>query len=257
MPSFSFQTLPSADNLNRFSYAIEVSDRRPIVMQKGRMIACYGQLRFETPGRTLHGIITSELFNLPMYANDFVIVSGQGKLILADYGRDVNSFDLENGNLTIKKQNVLAFQGGIRCQQSVMPGYLNFIGTGKFLAASFGPVHFMEPPVRVDEDALLGWADMPCPSYYHDYEHAHGLFGAIGAASGLTLSGEERQLDFPLTAGVAGTVLLQSSEFDAHGAAPPPSVGADPADTIARLQAQFPGLPPQALLQLAGMLGQR
>jgi uncharacterized protein (AIM24 family) len=88
-----------------------------------------------------------------------------------------------------------------------VPGFLTLIGTGKFLASSSGPVIFVEPPIRVDPQALVGWADCPSPSHHYD---ANWMTGFLGAAMGLlgSNSGEERQFDFT----GAGTVLLQSSE---------------------------------------------
>ena len=66
----------------------------------------------------------------------------------------------------------------------------------------------MEPPARVDEQALLGWADAPTPSYHYDYQHVRGAFEAFGAVTGISLSGEEKQINFS----GEGTVLVQSSE---------------------------------------------
>ncbi len=90
-------------------------------------------------------------------------------MLLADRAFDVNSYDLDNGNLTIRSGNLLAFQPSLALKQSIVPGFLTLIGTGKFVAASNGPVVFMEPPIRVDPQALVGWAD--CPSPCHHYDH--------------------------------------------------------------------------------------
>ena len=64
-------------------------------------------------------------------------------------GNDINSYDLENGNLTVKADHVLGFKTSLMCQECVVEGYLTLLGTGKFLASSNGPVHFLESPVRV------------------------------------------------------------------------------------------------------------
>jgi uncharacterized protein (AIM24 family) len=128
-------------------------------------------------------------------------------LVLGDRGFDINSYDLDDGNLTVRAANLLAFSPGLALKQSIVPGFLTLIGTGKFLASSNGPVMFAEPPVRVDPQALLGWADCPSPAHHHD---AAWMSSFLSAAQGFfgRMSGEERQLDFT----GAGTVLLQSSE---------------------------------------------
>ena len=92
-------------------------------------------------------------------------------------------------------------------------------------ASSNGPVHFLALPCRVDEQAVLGWADCPSPSYHYDYAHVQGWASAAGALTGFTLSGEEKQIDFT----GAGTVLVQSSELDVMGSS-----------TLMQLLAQLP-----------------
>ena len=66
---------------------------------------------------------------------------------------------------------------------------------------------FVEPPVRVDPEALVGWADCPSPSHHFDQAWVNSFIAAAGRRFGIN-SGEERQFDFV----GAGTVLVQSSE---------------------------------------------
>lgn len=205
LTSWNPYNLPNADNLNPFAYCIRVD--REMFIQKGKMIAYYGNLRFEQLGSGVFDLLVKESFNSPLYARDFVIVSGQGHLILGDRGNDVNSFDLEAGNLTVKAENVLGFESSLLMQESIVEGYLTLLGTGKFLASSNGPVHFLECPVRVDEQALLGWADAPCPSQRFDMNYVRTVMNAVGMMFGRS-TGEERQVDFT----GQGTVLVQSSE---------------------------------------------
>ncbi|MBI2373386.1 MAG: AIM24 family protein [Deltaproteobacteria bacterium] len=204
-------SLPKNDNINRFSYSLDVSDT--LFIQKGKMIAYYGRLTFEMIGTSALDILTKEAFNSPLYIGDFVVVSGRGSLILGDLGNDIAGYDLEDANMTIRAKNLLALPPTVRCQESTVPGFLTLMGTGRILASSNGPAHFIEPPCRVDEQAVLGWADCPCPSYRYDYEHVRSFISAAGAMTGFTLSGEEKQLDFF----GKGTVLVQSSELELQG----------------------------------------
>ena len=123
------------------------------------------------------------------------------------------------------------------------------IGTGKFVAASNGPVVFMEPPIRVDPQALVGWADCPSPCHHYDHGYLTGVMGGLRAMTGLGgASGEEHQFEFV----GAGTVLLQSSETlmaeQATGAVPHqagvpgsgvPSTGPSPQSGVPRLPGQL------------------
>lgn len=206
MQTLNPQTLPKNDNVNPYAFCLDVNGETFI--QKGKMIAYYGGLRFETLGTSVLDTVLGHAFNAPAYVRDFVVVSGRGQLLLGDRGNHINSYDLENGNLTVRAANVLGFDSSLVCQESTVQGFLTLLGTGKFLASSNGQVHFLESPARVDEDALLGWADLPCPSYRYDYAHVRGLLQATGTLLGVRSSGEEKQLDF---SGV-GTILVQSSE---------------------------------------------
>lgn len=207
---YNSRSLPSNDNLNPYSFCVDVQGE--MFIRKGKMIAYYGNLRFEALGSSQFDFLIRKSFGAPEAIGDFVIVTGQGKLILGDSGNNIASYNLEDGNLTVKADHVLAFSPSIVCEECVMPGYLTLLGTGIFLASSNGAVHFMEPPVRVDEQALLGWADLPCPSYRYDYGYVRGVLGAVGSLMGITDSGEEKQINFT----GKGTVLIQSSEESLH-----------------------------------------
>ncbi|MES2323075.1 MAG: AIM24 family protein [Pseudomonadota bacterium] len=203
--------LPSNDNLNRFSFVIDVKDQ--MFIRKGKMIAFYGGLSFEAMGTSIVDMLVRHAFNAPKYIHDFVVVQGAGQLILGDNGNDLACYDLDAANMTVRAKNLLAFTKDVICQESTLPGFLTMIGTGKVIASSNGPVHFLELPCRVDEQAVLGWADCPSPSYRYDYEHVKGFVSAVGAVTGFTLSGEEKQVDFT----GSGTVLVQSSELGLAG----------------------------------------
>lgn len=232
--------LPRNDNINRFAFCVDVNGE--MFIQKGKMIAYYGQLRFETLGAGPLDVLVQNAFNAPMYVRDFVVVTGKGQLILGDRGNDINSYDLEEGNLTVKADHVLGFEPSLICQQCVIPNYLTLLGTGKFLASSNGPVHFMEAPARVDEGALLGWADLPCPSLRYDYAHVQSLLQATGTVLGARKSGEEEQIDFTGN----GTILVQSSEEPLMGRS-----------DLASILAQVSGLHQGELQQLQSTIAAR
>jgi len=202
-------TLPVNDNIpgNAYAFVVEVG-AQPWFMSTGAMIAYYGQVKFEPLAVTSVGALVASRFSAPLYAREWVVANGQGKLVLGDRGFDINSYDLDDGNLTIKSANLLAFETGLALKQSIVLGFLTLIGTGKFLASSNGPVMFVEPPLRADPEAVVGWADCPSPCHHYD---AAWMQSFLGAAQRFVLgaqTGEERQFDFTGT----GTVLIQSSE---------------------------------------------
>lgn len=204
---YDAHTLPAGDNVNPYAFSVELNG--PYYLQKGKMIAYYGDIRFSGIGRGVIDQMLERNFNSPLHASDWVVAEGRGKLLLADRAFDLNSYDLDNGNLTVRSGNLLAFEPSLALKQSVIPGFLTLIGTGRFVAASNGPVHFVEPPVRVGPQALVGWADCPTPCHHYDHGYLRGLVGELRHLTGLGgASGEEHQFEFV----GAGQVLLQSSE---------------------------------------------
>lgn len=205
--TFTEQTLPANDNVNGYAFSIALAGEW--FLAKGAMIAYYGTVQFDGVSRfaSRAGWVASQ-FSSPIYEQDWVVAHGHGKVVVADRGYDINSFDLEHGNLTIKAANLLGFDKALELKQSIVPGFVTLLGTGKFLASSNGPVMFVEPPFRADPEALLGWADCPSPSVHHDTNWMTTSWLASAQAAVGRQSGEERQYDFT----GQGTVLLQSSE---------------------------------------------
>ncbi|MFJ5711085.1 MULTISPECIES: AIM24 family protein [unclassified Streptomyces] len=202
-------TLPSDDNVNAYTFCVELKGS-PWFLQKGKMIAYYGRIEFNGIGHGRLDRLVRTAFHSPLHASDWVVAEGTGKMLLADRAFDVNSYDLDEGNLTIRSGNLLAYQPTLALKQSIVPGFVTLIGTGKFVAASNGPVVFMEPPLRVDPQALVGWADCPSPCHHYDHAYLTGVMGGVRALTGIGgSSGEEHQFEFV----GAGTVLLQSTEL--------------------------------------------
>ncbi len=200
-------TLPSNDNVNPYAFSVDL--RGEWFLQRGKMIAYYGQIEFHGLGHGPLDRLVATNFHSPLHAADWVVAQGSGKMLLADRAYDINSYDLEAGNLTIRSGNLLAFSPGLSLKQSIIPGFLTLIGTGKFVAASNGAVVFVEPPIRVDPQALVGWADCPSPCHHYDHAYLRGVLGGVRMLTGLGgTSGEEHQFEFV----GAGQVLLQSSE---------------------------------------------
>jgi hypothetical protein len=204
---FDPYTLPVDDNVNAYTFCADLKGQW--FLQKGKMIAYYGRIDFHGIGHGPLDRLVAGSFHSPLHAADWVVAEGQGKMLLADRAFDVNSYDLQDGNLTIRSGNLLAFQPGLSLKQSITPGFLTLIGTGTFVAASNGPVVFVDPPIRVDPQALVGWADCPSPCHHYDHQYLRGVLGGVRALTGIGgTSGEEHQFEFV----GAGQVLLQSTE---------------------------------------------
>ncbi len=157
-------TLPVDDNVNKYTFCVELKSSQWF-LQKGKMIAYYGSMEFNGIGNGRLDRLVRTSFHSPLHASDWVVAEGSGKMLLADRAFDVNSYDLDDGNLTIRSGNLLAFQPSLALKQSIVPGFLTLIGTGKFVAASNGPVVFMEPPSEsTPGPRRLGRLPLPLPS---------------------------------------------------------------------------------------------
>ena len=188
---FTAQSLPDGDNVNPYVYSIGLAGEWFI--SKGAMLAYYGNIRFEAVSRyaSVRDFVAAQ-FASPVYVQDWVVAEGQGKLVIGDRGFDLNAYDLDDGNLTIKASNLLAFDTRLALKQSIVPGFVVLIGTGRFIASSNGPVIFVEPPFRADPEALLGWADCPSPAVHHDAAWMAASFaGALQGALGPDVGGGE------------------------------------------------------------------
>lgn len=207
MDVYDAASLPSDDNVNAYAFCLDLA--HDWFLQKGAMIAYYGDARFDPlSALSSASAFVAARFSSPVYVQDWVVASGSGKVVVADRGFDVNSFSLEDGNLTVRAGNLLAFDSALQLQQSIVPGFLTLLGTGRFIASSNGPVVFVEPPFRADPEALLGWADCPSPSQHFDAAWMAASIGGMLSGAFGRASGEERQYDFT----GSGTILLQSSE---------------------------------------------
>nr|MDQ3302235.1 AIM24 family protein [Actinomycetota bacterium] len=97
---YNAQNLPVNDNINSYSFCMDVTGE--MFIQKGKMIAYYGALKFESLSAGAYDVLVKESFNSPLYMKNFVVVTGRGKLILGDRGNHIASYDLEDGNLTVR-----------------------------------------------------------------------------------------------------------------------------------------------------------
>lgn len=241
MDSYGPTTLPGGDNVNAYAFCVDLDGEW--FVSKGAMIAYYGDVGFQavTAYSSVDAFVAAR-FSSPVYVQDWVVARGRGKVLLADRGFDVNSYNLDDGNLTIRATDLMGFAPTLDLKQSIVPGFLTLMGTGTFLASSNGPVIFVEPPFRADPEALLGWADCPSPAVHHDTAWmAASMAGVLQGAMG-RVSGEERQYEFTGT----GTVLLQSSEVQRE----------DPA-LLRLVEQQTQQLTDPQALQLAGRLQAR
>ena len=73
--TYNPNTLPVDDNINAYSFCVDLNGQ--YFVQKGRMIAYYGQMKFESLNAgPLSGLIAAH-FSAPLYHNEFMVAIGQ------------------------------------------------------------------------------------------------------------------------------------------------------------------------------------
>ncbi len=115
-------TLPADDNVNGYTFCVELRDGQWF-LQKGKMIAYYGAIEFNGIGHGRLDRLVRTSFHSPLHASDWVVAAGSGKMLLADRAFDVNSYDLDDGNLTIRAGNLLSFSAKSRTETIDRAGF--------------------------------------------------------------------------------------------------------------------------------------
>lgn len=139
-----------------------------VYARQGSMAAYQGNVDFE-----YHGGGISRAFKKIVSGEDLQLMkcSGRGDLFLADNGAEVFTVRLENEQLTLNSNNILAFDGGIkwdinRIKSGVMGiaagGLFNvtLTGSGSAAVTSWGKpvVITVDQPVAVDVNCIIAWS---------------------------------------------------------------------------------------------------
>ncbi len=139
-----------------------------IFAKKGAMTAYQGHMDFEYHGggasRFVKKMVTGENLRL-------MKIKGQGDVFLADYGADVHIVYLENEQLTVNANNILAFESNIQWDITrVKAGMAGFAAGGLFNTTLSGagsvaivcwgtPVVIqVDQPTFVDAGCALAWS---------------------------------------------------------------------------------------------------
>lgn len=139
-----------------------------VYAKQGSMSAYQGDIDFEYHGggisRAFKKLVTGEELRL-------MKCRGRGDLFLADNGAEVFTVLLENEQLTLNSENVLAFESGIqwdinRIRTGVMGivagGLFNvtLTGSGNVAVTSWGKpvVISVDQPVAVDSNCIIAWS---------------------------------------------------------------------------------------------------
>jgi uncharacterized protein (AIM24 family) len=195
---------------------LKVTLGAPVLAKKGSMIAFQGGVEFHH--KSAGGIGKFLKQQLSGEDVDFMTVSGQGEVFLADFATDIFLIELEGDGVSVNGANLLAMDADLaydvhRVQGAGMlsGGAFNTLvrGTGKIAITCDGPPLILDcsqQPTAVDINAAVCWSANLSPTLRNSMNLKSMLRGGTGEAFQYVFHGP-------------GFVIVQPSEGQ-HGVPP-------------------------------------
>ncbi|MBM7553649.1 uncharacterized protein (AIM24 family) [Thalassobacillus pellis] len=161
---------------------LEVNLAGDVWAKTGSMISYDGQIKFEREGILEHGVGKMLKKAFTSEGSSLMKAKGNGRLYLADQGKKITIFDLNNEAITVNGNDLLAFEPGIdwdiklmRKVAGMMSGGLFNItlqGRGKVAITShYEPLTLLvtpDKPVITDPNATVAWSGHLQPEFQTD-----------------------------------------------------------------------------------------
>lgn len=183
----------------------------------GSMISYTGQIKFARERVLEHGV--GQMFKkaLTGEGTSLMKATGNGRLYLADQGKKITIFDLNNESITVNGNDLLAFEPSIewdiklmRKMAGMMSGGLfnvNLQGTGRVAITShYEPLTLLVrpgEPVITDPNATVAWSGDLEPEFRTDISFRTFLGRGSGESIQMEFSGEGFVIVQPFEEGLA------------------------------------------------------
>lgn len=183
----------------------------------GAMIAYTGNIKFEREKVLEHGL--GRMFKKALTGEGTALMKahGNGRLYLADQGKKITIFDLNNEEITVNGNDLLAFEPGIewdiqlmRKMAGMMSGGLfnvHLRGSGKIAITShYEPLTLLVKPgepVLTDPNATVAWSGNLQPEFRTDISIRTFLGRGSGESIQMEFSGEGFVIVQPFEEGFA------------------------------------------------------
>ena len=183
---------------------LEVNLKDLVWAKTGAMISYAGQIKFERERMLEHGL--GKMFKKAFTGEGTSLMkaTGNGRLYLADQGKKITIFDLNNESITVNGNDLLAFEPTIewdinlmRKMAGVMSGGLfnvNLRGRGKVAITShYEPLTLLVKPgepVITDPNATVAWSGNLVPEFRTDISFRTLLGRGSGESFQMEFSGE-------------------------------------------------------------------
>ena len=196
---------------------LEVNLNDMVWAKTGAMISYAGQIKFERERMLEHGL--GKMFKKAFTGEGTSLMkaTGNGRLYLADQGKKITIFDLNNESITVNGNDLLAFEPSIewdinlmRKMAGVMSGGLfnvNLRGRGKVAITShYEPLTLLVKPgepVITDPNATVAWSGNLVPEFRTDISFRTLLGRGSGESFQMEFSGEGFVIVQPFEEGLA------------------------------------------------------
>src|SRR5690625_813206 len=206
------------ENENEFfeletSRILEVNLTDLVWAKMGSMVAYTGKIKFERERVLEHGVRKMFKKAFTGEGTSLMKATGNGQLYLADQGKKITIFDLNNESITVNGNDLLAFEPSIKWDIKLMRKMAGMMSGGLFnvhlqgngkvaITTHFDPLTLLVrpgEPVITDPNATVAWSGNLTPNFRTDIN----LRTFVGRGSG-----ESIQMEFTGT----GFVIIQPFE---------------------------------------------
>lgn len=183
---------------------LEVNLTDMVWAKTGSMISYTGQIKFEREKMLEHGVGMMFKKAFTGEGTSLMKATGSGRLYLADQGKKITIFDLNNEAITVNGNDLLAFEPGIEWDIKLMRkvagmmsgGLFNVTlqGTGKVaITTHFEPLTLLVrpgEPVVTDPNATVAWSGDLTPEFRTDISFRTFLGRGSGESIQMEFAGE-------------------------------------------------------------------
>lgn len=161
---------------------LEVNLLDQVWAKAGAMISYNGDIKFEREGILEHGV--GRLFKKAMTGEGSALMkaTGRGRLYLADQGKKITIFDLDNETITVNGNDLLAFEPSIDWDIKLMKKVAGMVSGGLFnvtlsgsgrvaITSHYEPLTILVrpgEPVITDPHATVAWSGHLEPNFKTD-----------------------------------------------------------------------------------------
>ncbi|WP_101846020.1 AIM24 family protein [Halobacillus sp. Marseille-P3879] len=183
---------------------LEVNLADHVWAKAGSMISYNGAVKFEREGILEHGV--GKMFKKAFSGegSSLMKASGRGRLYLADQGKKITVFDLDNEAITVNGNDLLAFEPGISWDIKLMKKVAGMMSGGLFnvtlegsgrvaITSHYEPLTLLvspDQPVITDPNATVAWSGHLKPEFRTDVSFKTFIGRGSGESIQMEFKGE-------------------------------------------------------------------